>query len=221
MSEKENLATIEGPSRQQILKATAVALFVAVVILFTAVLPAEYGRDPVGSGAALGLTALWKSAAGPAAGPVASREAPVISSEAPVIKGVFLAQPKRYRIDARELKLESGEGIEIKYHLQEKAGMVYSWTANGKVFYEFHGEPDTKPAGAPEDYFESYEKDDQAGKDQAHGSFTAPSTGIHGWFWENETGGPVTIKLVTAGFYDFILQNKDDVKTRLQPQEPK
>ena len=27
--------------------------------------------------------------------------------------------------------------------------------------------------------------------------------------------------MVTAGFYDYILQNKDDVKTRLQPQDPK
>ena len=29
------------------------------------------------------------------------------------------------------------------------------------------------------------------------------------------------IKLLTAGFYDYILQNKDDVKTRLQPMDPK
>ncbi len=58
-------------------------------------------------------------------------------------------------------------------------------------------------------------------KGKSHGTFTSPSTGIQGWFWDNEADGPVTIKLVTAGFYDYILQNKDDVKTRLQPSEPK
>jgi hypothetical protein len=219
------VAAIAGPSRQQILKATGVALLVAILILLTAVLPAEYGIDPLHTGAALGLTSLSKSSAAPVASSSASTPNPVltpgVNGEAPVITGVFVAQPSRYKIDSRVLKLENGEGMEIKYHMQEKAGMVYSWTANKKVMYEFHGEPDKKPAGAPEDYFESYDKDDQAGKDQAHGAFTAPSTGIHGWFWENESGGPVTIQLVTAGFYDYIMQNKDDVKTQLQPADPK
>ena len=104
---------------------------------------------------------------------------------------------------------------------EKGAGMVYFWTANGNVLYEFHGEPDAKPAGAPEVYFESYAKDDKAGKDQTHGTFTAPSTGIYGWFWENQSDRPITVKLFSAGFYDYIMQNKDDVKTRLQPSELK
>ena len=104
--------------------------------------------------------------------------------------------------------------------MQKGAGMVYSWSANRTVQYELHGEPDVKPANAGDDYYESYEKDD-AGKKESHGTFTSPSTGIQGWFWDNESDGPVTIKLATAGFYDYILQNKDDVKTRLQPSEPK
>lgn len=215
--------SIETPSKEKLVQATVIAITVALVLLVTAVLPAEYGIDPLGVGKALGLTGLAASGAGAAAAPAAGRGAagPVI--EAPTIKGVFVAQPKRYKIDSREIKLESGEGIEIKYHMEKGAGMVYSWTVSPseKVFYEFHGEPDAKPAGAPEDYFESYEKDDQVGKDQSNGTFTAPSTGIHGWFWENQTGVPVTIKLVTAGYYDYILRNQDDVKTPLQPSDPK
>jgi hypothetical protein len=218
-----NVATIESPSKIKILKATVVALLVAMVVLFTAVLPAEYGIDPLGTGAALGLTGLAESGASAAVpavtgGPLA---APVI--EAPVVKGAFIAQPNRYKIDSREIKLASGDGIEIKYHMQKGAGMVYSWTATPSelLFYEFHAELDTKPAGAPADYYESYDKDDQVGKAQSNGTFIAPSTGIHGWFWENQTGVDVTLKLVTAGFYDYIWENKDDVKTRLQPAEPK
>jgi hypothetical protein len=214
---------MEGASKGKLLQATAIAIAVALVLLFTAVLPAEYGIDPLGTGKALGLTGLAASGAGAAAAPAAGGEAagPVI--EAPTVKGVFVAQPKRYKIDSREIKLESGEGIEIKYHMEQGAGMVYSWTVSPseKIFYEFHGEPDVKPAGAPEDYFESYEKDDQVGKDQSHGTFTAPTKGIHGWFWENQSGVPVTIKLVTAGYYDYILKNQDDVKTRMPPSDPK
>jgi hypothetical protein len=229
----ENSAVlIEGPSKQQILRATAVAILVALAIFFVAVLPAEYGIDPLHTGAALGLMNLAKSggASAVSTGPVTPAVTatapgitfvPGVNGEAPIIKGLFVAQPNPYKVDSRELHLDPGEGMEIKYHMQSGAGMVYSWTASTKIQYEFHGEPDSKPAGAPADYFESYEKDDKVGILQSNGTFTAPSTGIEGWFWDNESPEQVTVKLVTAGFYDYILQNKDDVKTRLQPTDPK
>lgn len=222
MMEDKNAAAMEAPSKRQILKATSLAIVVAAILSVSVVLPAEYGIDPLRPGAALGLLSLSKASAAPAAVRTTSPATePAPEEDAPVIKGVFVAQPGRYKIDSRELTLGIGEGMEIKYHMQKGAGMVYSWTANRAVQYEFHGEPDVKPAGAGEDYFESYEKDDAQGKKESHGTFTAPSAGIQGWFWDNESGGPVTIKLVTAGFYDYILQNKDDVKTRLQPSDPK
>jgi hypothetical protein len=229
MTNGTSIAAVEAPSRQQILKATGLAALIAAVIFFTVVMPAELGKDPLHTGAALGLMNLSKSpsaAASSAAVTIdASPAAPVLEAgaagEAPIIKGTFVAQTNGYKIDSRELKLDPGEGMEIKYHMQKGAGMVYSWSANRSVQYELHGEPDVKPAGAGEDYFESYDKDDAAGKKESHGTFTSPSTGIQGWFWDNESSGPVTIKLVTAGFYDYILQNKDDVKMRLQPADPK
>jgi hypothetical protein len=222
-------AAVEAPSKKQILKATGLAALIAAVIFFTVVLPAELGKDPLHTGAALGLMNLSKPVnAATSASAVITNATPAApgveagaAGEAPIIRGTFLAQLNGYKVDSRELRLGVGEGLEIKYHMQKGAGMVYSWTASGKVLYEFHGEPDVKPSGAPEDYFESYDKDDAVGKNQSHGTFTSPSTGIEGWFWDNETGGPVTIKLFTAGFYDYILQNKDDVKTRLQPADPK
>ncbi len=45
-------------SAAKIAMATVVALIVGGVILVTAVLPAEYGIDPLGTGKALGLTDL-------------------------------------------------------------------------------------------------------------------------------------------------------------------
>ena len=226
MTNGDSIAAVVAPSKTQILKATCLAALVAVIIFFTIVMPAELGKDPLHTGAALGLMNLSKPVNAAATATIdATPAAPTLEAgaagEAPTIKGTFVAQPDRYKIDSRELKLGPGEGLEIKYHMQKGAGMVYSWTSNSKVFYEFHGEPDVKPAGAPEDYFESYEKDDAVGKNQSNGTFTSPSTGIQGWFWDNESNAPVTVKLFTAGFYDYILQNKDDVKTRLQPTELK
>jgi hypothetical protein len=245
MIEEKNIPETQAPSLAKILTATLVAAVVAVVILVVAVLPAEYGIDPLGTGKALGLLSLANATEKPAAAsqpaadsakpaptpePVADAEnaaiiVPVLTpspkkGDAPTVTGTFIEQPNRYKIDSREIKLAPGEGMEIKYHMQKGAGLIYSWKSTGKVLFEFHGEPDQKPAGAVEDYYESY-KNDTEGNDSSHGTFIAPSTGIHGWFWDNESGGPVTVNLVTAGFYDYIMQNLNDVKTRLEAKDPK
>lgn len=190
--ELETLQTPAPPSKQKLAKATILALLVAAVILVTAVLPAEYGIDPLGTGAALGLTDLANAAA---ATPAA---APAIVA-APAVTGVYTSHPKIYKVDTEDLVLPPGGGVELKYHMKKGAVMVYAWKANAPVFFEFHGEPDQKPNP---DYYESYELDDKVGKNQSNGSFTAPSTGIHGWFWENKGKELVTVHLTTAGFYD-------------------
>lgn len=60
MGEK-NEQGMEAPSKGAIARATGIALAVALLLLFTAVLPAEYGIDPLKTGAALGLTDLAKA----------------------------------------------------------------------------------------------------------------------------------------------------------------
>jgi hypothetical protein len=99
-----------------------------------------------------------------------------------------------YKTHTIQFHLEPGEGMEYKYHAPRGAGIVYTWTATASVEYEFHGEPE----GAAQGVYESYEL--KAG-DRGAGSFTAPFTGIHGWFWENKTTMPVTVTLTSAGFY--------------------
>ena len=44
------------PSARQLLRSTIIAALVAVALLVTCVLPAEYGKDPTGVGRLLGLT---------------------------------------------------------------------------------------------------------------------------------------------------------------------
>jgi hypothetical protein len=180
------------PSKQKLAKATIIAAAVAVVILFVAILPAEYGIDPLGTGAALGLTSLNEAAAAQPITPITT---------APVVSGVYTAQPKTYKVDTEDINLSPGMGVEIKYHMEKGAGLIYSWKATGPVMFEFHGEPDQKPN---KDYYDSYELVDKVGKTESHGSFTAPSTGIHGWFWENKGDKTVNVVLHSAGFYDSI-----------------
>jgi hypothetical protein len=200
---------VQAPSKIAIAKATGIALLVALVILFTAVLPAEYGFDPLKTGALLHLTDLAKtSEAKPAVG----------ARPAPAPAGIYTSQSKSYKMDSEDLSLLPGEGVEIKYHMQKGAGMIYAWKATGNVAYEFHGEPDQKPN---KDYFESYELDDQVGKDHSYGSFVAPTTGIHGWFWENKGKKQVDIHLTTAGFYDSAKMYAGDKPDELTIEDVK
>ena len=100
--------------------------------------------------------------------------------------------------------------------------LIFSWNASAKLAYEFHGEPNKKPEGkGGTDYYETYDLDDKVGKDQSNATFIAPTTGIHGWFWHNTTKEPVTLKLVSAGFYDWLTENRHDKFTTIDPMDPK
>jgi len=234
ITEEKMVVTVQSPSKRAIAKATAIAFVIAAGLLVTAVLPAEYGIDPLGTGKMLRLTELanandLKTAEKPVeplkTGEAAPTIVPVLepspAGDAPAMKGTFIAQPRRYKMDSREIKLKPGEGMEIKYNMKKGAGLLYSWMASDKLLFEFHGEPNVKPAGKEgTDYYETYELDNRVGKDQAHGTFVAPSSGIHGWFWENKTSNEVTLKLVSAGFYDWIFQNRDDKETALKTMDP-
>ena len=171
---------VTPPSVRKILLATAAAALAAAVILITAVLPAEYGIDPLGTGRLMGLTDL----AGASSGAIKRQEA-------------------AYKTNTASFDLGPYEVVEFKYRLEQGATMVYSWTATGPVIYDMHSEPDGAPAG----YAESFDK---AQSPAAHGSYTAPFSGIHGWFWENPNAKLVTITLTTAGFYSSAQEFRDN-----------
>ncbi len=99
-----------------------------------------------------------------------------------------------YRTDALQVRLAPYEWVEYTYRLQEGGTMLYTWEATGPVEYNFHSAPD----GAPPGYAESF---DSAESDTANGSYVAPFTGVHGWYWENAGAEEITLTLSTAGFY--------------------
>ena len=100
-------------------------------------------------------------------------------------------------MDTEEIGLHPGEGFEIKYHMQKGATLIFAWKADGLVQFELHGEPDVKPKP---DYFESYLLD-KVGRRKSYGSFTAPTTGVHGWFWQNKTKDDIRMHLTVSGFF--------------------
>jgi hypothetical protein len=187
MLEGQELAAAEAPSKGAIVKATLIALTVALLLLFVAVLPAEYGIDPLRTGRLLKLTGISQS------------DANAGGRATPVKTGLYTLEPGRYKEDAEDIGLAPGDGFEIKYHMQKGASIVFAWKADAPVQFEFHGEPDQKPKP---NYFESYLLDDKIGKDHFFGSFVAPSTGVHGWFWQNKGKKDVRMHLSVAGFFD-------------------
>ncbi len=180
MQTTESTGAAPQPRRAKILLATLMALCAAVLILVALVLPAEFDRDPLGVGEALGIRGL---------------------SRQPQLERVR-DEKTGYRGEAVTFELLPFEFVEYKYRLHEGGTMLYSWSATAEVVFDFHGEPDAGPEGFAESY--------RLGKaDGENGAFTAPYGGIHGWFWENRGTHPVTVTLTTSGFYSAALQFRD------------
>jgi hypothetical protein len=110
--------------------------------------------------------------------------------------------PAGYRTDVIVVPVQG----ELEYMIRMTAGdtVVYSWEVPGisdpQSFYaEFHGHTEAAP-GQPGDLM-FYEK---AAGSKASGSLIAPWQGIHGWYWQNKSGSPVTVRLCMAGFYELV-----------------
>lgn len=152
---------------------------IAVAILFVAVLPAEYGFDPLGTGRLLGLTGL-----------------------APDEQTALSRQSSVWRSDHIVLELAPFESVEYKYRLAEGAAMVFAWQADDEVVVDLHSEPDS---GAP-GYAESF---GQRRASSGSGSLVAPFDGIHGWFWQNRGDQTLSVHLVTAGFFTAVTEFRE------------
>ncbi len=190
-------------STQTLLKASAVAIFIAGIVLVTIILPAEYNIDPTGIGKTIGLTKLAPATAN---NPVEASTSTVVTTEPvivpsktnPVAAESGRSQQRAYRRDSVVIKIAAGQGLEYKFHLLKHSKMAYHWKAEGgKLHFDFHGEPKGDKSG----YFESFALS-TAG--EMEGSLTTPFEGSHGWYWRNDSQHPITITLNTQGSYDII-----------------
>lgn len=192
------------PSRKVLLWVTGGGFMAAAVIAACFVLPTEFHIDPTGFGRLSGLdrlagaktmTVAVANTNGKAAGPGATAN--------------FYA--RAYRTDTIDIPLTSAETNEQKSELEYKVamkagdGLVFSWTVSGltnpeEFYYDFHGETPVGP-GEPVAKVVEYK---QATGLQSNGILVAPLSGIHGWYLQNQSVGPVVVHLKLSGFYDLV-----------------
>ena len=171
----------EQNGKARIVLAALVALAVASLVLLLFILPAEYNRDPTGIGEALGIKGL--SQTGPAVSTLNSQHSTLYQEEV-------------------SFELLPFEFVEYKYRLSEGAVLAYVWDVEDEVSFDFHGEPQEGPQG----YAETFSIGKGVGD---KGAFTAPFSGIHGWYWANRGANPVTVTLRVAGFYTATYAFRD------------
>jgi hypothetical protein len=181
-------------SRQLVLSA-GIAVAVAAVVLVCVVLPAEYAIDPLRIGAMLGLTDMGNDKI--AAEVLSGISLPAQAATQPDVQ-LMHAHTEKFRSARVEIQLRGREELEYKALLAIGEPLLYSWTVQGgAVHSEFHGEP--TEGDWPRDFYQSYEIAEQS--TDGHGSFVAPFTGQHGWYWRNLGNEPLTIVLETTGYY--------------------
>ena len=197
MTTAPEIQTAPPPSLGRLIKTTVLAVIAAAILLVLFVLPAEYGIDPLGTGRRLGLTDI---AIGGASEPIAAPSAGAL--QVPTQKGPIRRVPARLQVRCLRVRPPAVQYIEYKYQLEKGATMIYAWTASADVSHDFHAE---RAGGASSEgpAEQSFEKNTRR---QDTGSYTAPFTGIHGWYWENPGGEPITIKLSSAGFYTSAVE---------------
>ncbi len=212
----------ELPSSRQLIRSTIIAAVSAVVLLYTVVLPSEYGVDPTGIGRTLGLTEMGEiktrlakeaaedaaatqmgqtGQAAPTPAPAAVAPAGSVASETavtPVAQAATAPNATVWR-DEITFKLTPGQGTEIKLKMKEGEKAQFAWTVQGGVVnFDTHGDAIGRSI--------SYEKGRAVASDE--GELIAAFTGNHGWFWRNRGEAEVTVVLKTGGTYSDIKRVK-------------
>jgi hypothetical protein len=95
------------------------------VILVTCILPAEFGLDPLGTGAKLGLLEL-----GVTGQQVQALEASKAAGGASGVSTVA-HQEAAFKAETVDFKIGPRQGMEYKYRLDKGEALLYSWKTYG------------------------------------------------------------------------------------------
>src|SRR5690554_1527694 len=209
----------ELPSTAKLIRSTIIAAIVALVLLVTVVMPAEYALDPTGAGRVLGLTEmgeikeqLAEEAAADAAAqrvavqtqieapapasvePAATAEAAPEAEPAPEEPAPATADESEWKDEVRFV-LTPGQGTEFKLTMNEGAIARFSWESEGgPVNFDTHGDGGVRSI--------SYEKGRGVPEDE--GELQAACTGKHRSFFPNRNNDDVTAVLRTGGDYGEV-----------------
>lgn len=207
-----NQPTIET---KKIIRALVYALIMGIVVLITAVLPAEYGIDPIGSGKLLGFSKLYQPTEtvsdkevteAPTQKPFKILTLEDAGSEPDVKKPKEADNPppaKQYesREDTITITIPAGKGLEYKVLLLKYGSMKYEWITDSEIlFFDFHGE--VKELNPPKNVF--YESYTVAYSKNMIGTFLAPFEGRHGWYFKNSGASDIQVRLRLKGEYRLI-----------------
>lgn len=196
---------------KKIVRAFLIALAIGMLILIIAVLPAEYGIDPLGAGKLLGFSKLYQPEETTAVTTGTQKSFPILTLEKagsnPDVKKPKEADnpPPAKQYDAREdkitIKVPAGKGLEYKVLLLKYGSMKYEWiTDKGTVFFDFHGE--VKEENPSNNVF--YESYTVAYSNNMIGTFLSPFEGKHGWYFKNNGTTDLHVKLRLKGEYSLI-----------------
>lgn len=198
MHNSDGPSAYELPSTKKLIKSTVLAALVAVVLLVTVVMPAEYGIDPTGLGDAIGLKRMGEIKVSLAKEAAADQieDAQAVSTP-PTVAQAPKPETKDAPNDETTITLAPDQGREIKLIMTKGDKVAFLWSTDaGKANYDVHG--DSKALGIN---YHSYSK----GSEQTHqGEIEAAFDGSHGWFWRNRTSTPMTVTLQTKGQYTKI-----------------
>ena len=189
--------------RGKLLWGILAALAAAALALVVFILPAEYGIDPTGAGKALGVTKLSEGegkniylergmARTNVLYPLPTSAWPNEDTLRKVLAGKNVAVPDELKSDRFVFELLPFEGIELKYELAQGTPMIFAWQTGTPVNFDMHAHP----FAGGDKLTESYAITDAASQTAA---YVAPFTGIHGWYWQNQSIEPVTLTLRATG----------------------
>ena len=199
-------------NKGQLLKSLIIALLIGAIVLLTAVLPAEYGLDPLGTGKIFGFSKLYqgnekienkvtdsslnfkKIKMGKLGSPLSVPKPSEANNPPPEVQ-----YPQR--VDTIEVVIPAEKGIEYKFKSLKYGSIKYDWaTDKGIVYIDFHGE--VKQENPPKDVF--YESYTLAYSNNMAGTLTAPFEGKHGWYFRNETNKDIVVTIRLNGQYELF-----------------
>lgn len=189
--------------KRTITRQVIIALIVAGVLLVSAVLPAEYGIDPLGIGKVTGFSKLYvgedTEAAALSSAPHKQIKLESVGSgpDVAVPPGASAPAPTTplaERKDEVSVLVSAGKGLEYKVDMLKYGTLRYEWiTDKGELFIDFHGE-----VKGAKNYFESYTV---CYSNNMGGTLLAPFEGPHGWYFKNNSEEDITVSLRLEGQY--------------------
>jgi hypothetical protein len=197
-------------SKKQIFKSILIAFTIGMTVFLVAVLPAEYGIDPLKTGKLFGFNKLYKKEAiTPSSSSLNFKKITLsdVGSKDNIEKPIEANNPPPKeqfleREDLIKVIVPANKGIEYKVKVLKYGSVKYEWytTNNSIVFTDFHGE--VKEENPPKDVF--YESYTVAYSNNMGGTFTAPFFGKHGWYFKNLKEEDIEIVLKLKGEYELF-----------------